>query len=115
MKPMRELFEGLGPLEVGDLAAELVADRADEDDFIDGYGAFKGGDPRTFDPDTEVCTAEELEAHRVACLEANAMEARGEVPDWPSSHGWVHHDGVVMHVTAAGFGLGIYQQGVSNV
>ena len=80
-----------------------------EEEPTAGYGAFPGGDPRLFTPDEEVCTAEELEAHRAACEEATAMEARGEAPEWPSSHGWEKHGEVVMHVTMAGFGLGVYQ------
>lgn len=42
------------------------------------YGYFPGGaaDPRGFVPDLEVCTPEEIEAHRLAC---EAWE-RGERP-----------------------------------
>lgn len=79
-----------------------------------GYGAFKGGDPRLFSPDEEVRTPEELEAHRLACAEADAMAARGEVPNWPSSHGWEQHGDIALHVTLTGFGVGVYGVGVER-
>lgn len=35
------------------------------------YGVFPGGDPRKFIPDEETNTPQELEVHRLACIEWN--------------------------------------------
>lgn len=79
-----------------------------EEEPITGYGAFPGGDPRLFDPDPECSTPEEREAHRVACQEADAMEARGEVPDWPSAHSFGQVGNFGVHIASSMFGLGTY-------
>ncbi len=44
------------------------------------YGHFHGGDPRSFFPDAECCTPEEMEAHRAACEAANRGEPSAAVP-----------------------------------
>ena len=85
-----------------------------EEEPITGYGAFPGGDPRLFDPDPECSTPEEREAHRVACQEADAMEARGEVPSEAPAHHWGFCAGAGVHVAGSGFGLGVYQSDVAE-
>lgn len=72
------------------------------------YGSFPGGDPRCFEPDPEVCTVEELEAHAAACREADAIEAAGGTVDWEASHRWLVVDGVVAHLASNPFGVGLY-------
>lgn len=79
-----------------------------EEEPTTGYGAFPGGDPRLFDPDPECSTPEEREAHRKACQEADAMEARGEVPDWPSAHSFGQVGNFGVHIASSMFGLGTY-------
>ena len=81
---------------------------AGDGDHTTGYGAFPGGDPRLFEPDPECSTPEEREAHRVACQEADAMEARGEVPDWPSAHSFGQVGNFGVHIASSMFGLGTY-------
>lgn len=67
----------------------------------EGYGGFPGGDPRMFKPDVEVCTPEEVERHRLACIEWD--EGRG-IDRGPScsfaGDGSAH--------TMTGFGVGTY-------
>jgi len=71
------------------------------------YGFFCGGDPRTFRPDREGCTPEELANHAAACKLADEMEARGEFPDWDCPSGWEQYGNVVVHVLRAPFGVGV--------
>lgn len=87
---------------LGDEGAEGDGDHAT------GYGAFPGGDPRLFSPDTEVCTPGEIAAHAKACEEAQAMEDRGEVPDWPPSHRWESTEHGAAHIASEPFGVGTY-------
>jgi hypothetical protein len=58
-------------------ALRRVADDVRHDADTAVYGYFCGGDPRLFTPDFEVCSAEELEAHKTAC----AAWDRGECED----------------------------------
>jgi len=44
------------------------------------YGHFHGGDPRSFFPDAECCTPDEMAAHRAACEAANRGEPSAAVP-----------------------------------
>lgn len=76
----------------GDLLTDVAAFLSQ---FVDqvGYGFFCGGDPRRFSPDPECSTAEEQEAHRLAC---EAWE-RGERTDVNTGCR-----------AAVGFGLGSY-------
>ena len=67
----------------------------------ESYGLFPGGDPRDFKPDPEVCTPEEIENHRLACIEWN--EGRG-VDRGPSC--FMNGDGSAW--TGTGFGTGTY-------
>jgi hypothetical protein len=70
------------------------------------YGYFPGGDPRKFEPDAEVCTPEELAAHREACA---AADAAGDV-DCPPGHGALVRDGEVIGIWHGGpFGVGSYE------
>lgn len=71
-----------------------------------GYGFFCGGDPRKFHPDGECSSPEEIENHRKACEQAEAVESGRDLP-CPS--GWEGTpDGGSVHVTRAPFGLGMY-------
>lgn len=96
-----------------DLITAALAD-TDEDPSV-GYGAFPGGDPRTFAPDAEVCTPEELQAHADACRLADEREARGEPVTLPGSHYWRENDGKVTHVAHEPFGIGVYQIGGADL
>jgi hypothetical protein len=71
------------------------------------YGYFHGGDPRDFCPDPEVCTPEELAAHKAAC---EAWE-RGERPELDvHRHEVVEYKGKPALASYAGaFGMGTYQ------
>jgi len=70
---------------------------------VQGYGFFPGGDtdPRSFSPDGESCTAEEIAAHRAAC---EAWD-RGERPTVPAS-GRIEGNSLVC---GSRFGVGVYQ------
>lgn len=67
----------------------------------EGYGGFPGGDPRMFRPDADVCTPEEIEAHRLACIEWD--EGRG-VDRGPSCF-W---NGDASVHAGTGYGMGTY-------
>lgn len=72
-----------------------------------GYGYFLGGDPRDFTPDGEVCTPEEIAAHRAAC---EAWE-RGERPELDRHHHKIVQleDGRHGVASFSGpFGMGVY-------
>ncbi len=66
-----------------------------------GYGFFPGGDPRNFTPDEELCTPQEIEAHRSAC---EAMD-KGGVIDAPSGC-IILPGGVFLNISR--FGMGTY-------
>ena len=70
------------------------------------YGYFGGGDPRDFCPDGEVCTPEELAAHKAAC----AAWDRGERPECERHRHEVVERGETTIVAsfAGAFGLGTY-------
>lgn len=70
------------------------------------YGAYHGGDPRTFHPDPECSTEVEREAHRRAC----AIFAEHETLP-PPSHELVADDlgRLLMHIAHGRFGLGVYE------
>ena len=70
------------------------------------YGYFHGGDPRDFFPDAEVCTAEEMAAHKAAC---EAWD-RGERPPLDvHRHELVEYEGKQAIASYAGaFGMGTY-------
>lgn len=89
---------------------ELAALRAllDADEPSEGYGAFPGGDPRTFVPDTEACTPEEIQAHAEACRLADEREAKGEPVAIAGSHHWTIVGGRSCHVAYEPFGIGTY-------
>src|SRR5690242_256695 len=67
----------------------------------EGYGPFPGGDPRRFTPDEEVCTPEEIAAHKEAC----AAWDRGEGVDRGPSCATMG-DGSAW--SGKGFGVGSY-------
>lgn len=67
-----------------------------------GYGCFPGGDPRSFSPDEECCTPEELAKHKADC---EAWD-RGENPAVPIS-GWISPN---IHVLRSSYGLGVYRK-----
>lgn len=72
------------------------------------YGFFPGGDPRRFTPDGEDSnTPEELAAHKIACAEWNAWEAKGKpLDDKPATEGACRHlPGVILTLSMYGFGL----------
>lgn len=64
------------------------------------YGFYHGQDPRTFSPDGESCTAEEVAAHREAC----AAAYRGE---WKRDDSGCHHIGDTK-ILKTTMGLGVY-------
>jgi hypothetical protein len=80
----------------------------DADEPSEGYGAFPGGDPRTFTPDTEACTTEEIQAHAEACRLADEREAKGELVAIAGSHYWTMVGGRSCHVAYEPFGVGTY-------
>lgn len=69
------------------------------------YGYFSGGDPRDFFPDAGDCTPEELENHRMACIEATKYEAKRRL-ECPS-YFLVDDEGWRAHVLKAPFGIGV--------
>ena len=78
------------------------------------YGFFTGGDPRTFCPDPEMCSEEEIANHEAACKLWDEAEKRGEKPEpeaCPS--GWVRDESgkAVMHVLKAPYGIGVQMIG----
>lgn len=68
------------------------------------YGGYYGGDPRKFFPDEEVCTADELKAHKEHC----AAWDRGLRPE-PGGHiSEYDKDGkLILHIARNPFGLGV--------
>ena len=66
------------------------------------YGYFHGGDPTTFSPDHESCSAEEIEAHRIAC----EKWAAGDKTPNPGPHRPLP-DGSPGWITVASFGVGM--------
>lgn len=70
------------------------------------YGYFPGGDPRLFTPDVDVCTPEEIEAHRSACSAADA----GDSKEHPPGHGLLQRgDGGFALWHGGPFGVGVYE------
>lgn len=71
------------------------------------YGHCPGGiDPRTFSPDYELCTEQEIQNWQDDC----AAWDRGENPEAPPSGRWVDFpDGTQMHVLAPRYGIGMYE------
>ena len=65
------------------------------------YGFYHGQDPRTFSPDQESCTPEEVEAHKLACESAE----RGEC--WQGDDSGCSHRGNVK-ILKSSFGIGVY-------
>lgn len=59
-----------------------------------GYGYFIGGDPRTFFPDPDCCSAAEIQNHREACEAWTALENLSVVPEPLRAH--------------SPFGIGVY-------
>ncbi len=69
------------------------------------YGAFHGGDPRDFTPDSDGTSDEELAAHRAACEAAEKDEKARELAD---THSWhALEGGGAVHIARSGFGLGV--------
>ncbi len=66
-----------------------------------GYGFFPGGDPRNFTPDTECCSPDEIERHRLAC---EAWDRGDE--EAIASGCVVLPDGGIVNIST--FGLGVY-------
>lgn len=66
------------------------------------YGFFPGGDPRKFEPDTELNTPEEIASWKTACLAWN--EGRQKVQPGGCV---VMPDGVILNIS--NFGLGVYE------
>lgn len=67
----------------------------------ESYGPFPGGDPRHFKPDPEACTPEEIEAHRLACIEWDKGEGEDRGPScatFGDASAW----------TRTGYGFGTY-------
>ena len=67
----------------------------------ESYGPFPGGDPRSFEPDHEVCSAEEIEAHRLACIAWDKGEGEDRGPSCAT-----FGDGSAW--TGTGYGVGTY-------
>jgi hypothetical protein len=76
----------------GNFASGLATDQS--------YGSFHGGDPRDFSPDHECSTEAEREAHRLACIEAEASEAGREHPG-----DVIRGGGILGHRVLFGFGV----------
>ncbi len=69
------------------------------------YGYFCGGDPRSFYPDYESCTPEEIANHKAACETAEQLAT---ARDLPCPSGWERlADGTAIHVTRSPFGIGV--------
>lgn len=66
-----------------------------------GYGFFPGGDPRSFSPDEESCTPEEIAAHKAAC---EAWDAGTTLP----AHAGCRVGGGII-VCGSAFGVGSYE------
>lgn len=69
------------------------------------YGYFSGGDPRDFHPDCEDSTPEEIANWKQACIEAERLQEKRELP-CPSGWGRLA-DGTVFHMLRAPFGIGV--------
>lgn len=70
------------------------------------YGAFPGGDPRTFTPDPEMCTPEETARWKEACAEWDAGKGKPVPPPCSAIHD--ASGKVVGHAFAPRFGIGTY-------
>jgi hypothetical protein len=74
---------------------------------VTGYGGFKGGDPRTFSPDMEMCSNEEFAEWERDCA---AWNAGNEVVVKDGSFSVYDKDGRErLHVYAPRYGIGVYQ------
>jgi len=71
---------------------ELELYRCPEQQYINGYGGFYGGDPRLFFPDHECCSETEIANHK---------------PE-PCESGWTVIAGASVHIFASQFGIGGY-------
>ena len=71
------------------------------------YGHCPSGiDPRTFSPDYELCTEQEIQNWKDDC----AAWDRGENPPVPPAGYWADFpDGTQMHVLAPRYGIGMYE------
>jgi len=67
---------------------------------VTGYGYFPGGDPRTFSPDPEMNTPEEMAAWEKAC----AAYEQDETPDQRDGCVWIRG----VKITRCRFGIGGY-------
>jgi hypothetical protein len=75
------------------------------------YGFFPGGDPRHFMPDPECSTDAERAKHKVDC---EAWD-RGERPNVnANAPHWTGDGDMVAHVVPAGYGLGVYDDGMDD-
>lgn len=73
------------------------------------YGLFPGGDPRRFSPDVESNLPQEIEAHKRACAEWDAREARGEFNEPVKGAIAVQGEGFsLIACGVSGFGMGSY-------
>lgn len=81
-----------------------------------GYGFFHGGDPRTFFPDEECCTEQELKSHKRACDLWYDAEKRGETPTPENSpSGWIDlGNGDMCHVLRSRYGIGVFTYELQN-
>lgn len=90
-------------LQSHDLLVEAL--EAARNELVDeSYGPFPGGDPRQFKPDPEACTPEEIEAHRLACIEWDKGEGEDRGPScatFGDASAW----------TRTGYGCGTYTWG----
>lgn len=83
--------------------------RCPEQQYIDGYGGFYGGDPRRFFPDVECCSEEEIANYKAACAAFDDAESKGIVPGMlPCESGWQVIAGTAVHIFASQFGIGGY-------
>lgn len=70
------------------------------------YGHFTGTDPRTFSPDYELCTEQEIQNWKEDC----AAWDRGENPPAPPAGFWTKDEnGNDMHVLSPRYGVGTYE------
>lgn len=74
------------------------------------YGFFCGGDPRTFTPDEESCTAEEITRWNEACAMWDRADAEHLMLQAEPGSGEAFYDGegrMIMHVLKPRYGIGI--------
>lgn len=80
-----------------------------EQQYINGYGGFYGGDPRLFFPDHECCSETEIANHKAACAAWDDAESKGIDPKpEPCESGWTVIAGTSVHIFASQFGIGGY-------